>query len=137
MVETCTHVLGGAYTCVARVYVLHHVASPLPSTSCSPPLHILHPSPPHPSSLPFPPFPSSALQVDFITFLTMTEEDLKEIGVSTLGARRKCQIAISGVVCSIWIIEMLTSIPYATHTHKHTHTHTHTHTNTHTHTHTH
>lgn len=36
-------------------------------------------------------------EVDFATFLTMTEEDLKEIGVSTLGARRKLQIAISEI----------------------------------------
>lgn len=35
-------------------------------------------------------------QVDFETFLTMTESDLKEIGISTLGARRRLQIAISG-----------------------------------------
>ena len=33
MVETCTHVLGGAYTYVAHVYVLQHAASPLPFTS--------------------------------------------------------------------------------------------------------
>ena len=36
------------------------------------------------------------MQVDFETFQTMTENDLKEIGISTLGARRKLQIAISG-----------------------------------------
>lgn len=36
-------------------------------------------------------------EVDLATFLTMTEVDLKEVGVSTLGARRKLQIAISGV----------------------------------------
>ena len=35
-------------------------------------------------------------EIDFDTFLTMTEADLKEIGVNTLGARRKIQIAISG-----------------------------------------
>ncbi|KAL5479207.1 hypothetical protein EMCRGX_G022701 [Ephydatia muelleri] len=33
-------------------------------------------------------------EVDFETFLTMTEEDFKEIGVTTLGARRKLHIAI-------------------------------------------
>ncbi|KAL5479217.1 hypothetical protein EMCRGX_G022711 [Ephydatia muelleri] len=33
-------------------------------------------------------------EVDFETFLTMTEEDFKEIGVKTLGARRKLHIAI-------------------------------------------
>lgn len=36
-------------------------------------------------------------EVDLDTFLTMTEADLKEVGVTTLGARRKLQIAISGV----------------------------------------
>ncbi len=35
-------------------------------------------------------------ELDFETFLTMSESDLKEIGVNTLGARRKIQIAISG-----------------------------------------
>ena len=35
-------------------------------------------------------------EVDLDTFLTMTEADLKEVGVTTLGARRKLQIAISG-----------------------------------------
>lgn len=35
-------------------------------------------------------------EVDLSTFLTMSEPDLKEIGVNTLGARRKLQIAISG-----------------------------------------
>ena len=29
-------------------------------------------------------------------FLTMSEEDFKEVGVSTLGARRKLQIAAAG-----------------------------------------
>ena len=36
-------------------------------------------------------------EVDFDTLLTMTEEDFKEIGVTTLGARRKLQIAISEI----------------------------------------
>lgn len=33
-------------------------------------------------------------EVDFETFLTMSEDDLKEVGVSKLGARRKLQLAI-------------------------------------------
>ncbi len=37
-------------------------------------------------------------EVDLSTFLTMTEPDLKEIGVNTLGARRKLQIAIAGAI---------------------------------------
>lgn len=35
-------------------------------------------------------------QIDYQTFLTLSEEDLKEVGVSTFGARRKMLIAISG-----------------------------------------
>ena len=35
-------------------------------------------------------------EVDFDTFLTMSESDLKEMGINTVGARRKLQIAISG-----------------------------------------
>ena len=35
-------------------------------------------------------------EVDLDTFLTMSEADLKEVGITTLGARRKLQIAISG-----------------------------------------
>ena len=37
-------------------------------------------------------------EVDFDTFLTMSESDLKEMGINTVGARRKLQIAISGIV---------------------------------------
>ncbi len=41
-------------------------------------------------------------EVDLDTFLTMSEPDLKEVGVTTLGARRKLQIAISGLpACSV------------------------------------
>lgn len=36
------------------------------------------------------------LQIDFQTFLTLSDEDLKEVGVSTFGARRKMLLAISG-----------------------------------------
>ena len=75
-----------AYVCALYLTVL-------PSTSFTPPLHIVHPSPPHPSPLPSHPLhPPPPLQVDVSTFLTMTEEDLKEIGVSTLGVE----------VCSRW-----------------------------------
>lgn len=35
-------------------------------------------------------------QIDYQTFLTLSEEDLKEVGVSTFGARRKMLLAISG-----------------------------------------
>ena len=44
-------------------------------------------------------------EVDLATFLTMTEEDLKEVGVTTVGARRKLSLAISGVqhIVSIFI----------------------------------
>lgn len=35
-------------------------------------------------------------QIDYQTFLTLSEEDLKEVGVYTFGARRKMLMAISG-----------------------------------------
>uniref|UniRef100_A0A3B4C2W5 SAM domain-containing protein n=1 Tax=Pygocentrus nattereri TaxID=42514 RepID=A0A3B4C2W5_PYGNA len=37
----------------------------------------------------------SLYQIDYQTFLTLSEEDLKEVGVSTFGARRKMLLAIS------------------------------------------
>lgn len=39
---------------------------------------------------------SAHTQIDYQTFLTLSDEDLKEVGVSTFGARRKMLIAISG-----------------------------------------
>lgn len=39
---------------------------------------------------------SVPLQIDYQTFLTLSDEDLKEVGVSTFGARRKMLLAISG-----------------------------------------
>lgn len=36
-------------------------------------------------------------EIDLETFLTMSEDDLREIGISTLGSRRKLQIAISEI----------------------------------------
>ena len=36
------------------------------------------------------------LQIDLATFLTMTDNDLKELGITTFGARRKMLIAIAG-----------------------------------------
>jgi len=42
-------------------------------------------------------------EVELATFLTMTEPDLKEIGINTLGARRKLQIAISGQWVGQWV----------------------------------
>lgn len=39
---------------------------------------------------------SVSLQIDYQTFLTLSDEDLKEVGVSTFGARRKMLLAISG-----------------------------------------
>ncbi|MEQ2263236.1 Protein bicaudal C 1-A [Xenotaenia resolanae] len=34
-------------------------------------------------------------EIDYQTFLTLSDEDLKEVGVSTFGARRKMLLAIS------------------------------------------
>lgn len=39
---------------------------------------------------------SALLQIDYQTFLTLSDDDLKEVGVSTFGARRKMSLAISG-----------------------------------------
>ncbi len=39
---------------------------------------------------------SVPIQIDYQTFLTLSDEDLKEVGVSTFGARRKMLLAISG-----------------------------------------
>lgn len=39
---------------------------------------------------------SVLIQIDYQTFLTLSDEDLKEVGVSTFGARRKMLLAISG-----------------------------------------
>ncbi|XP_076861972.1 bicaudal C homolog 2 isoform X2 [Brachyhypopomus gauderio] len=39
-------------------------------------------------------------EIDFQTFLTLSEEDLKEVGVSTFGARRKMLLAVSDLTKS-------------------------------------
>lgn len=36
------------------------------------------------------------IQIDYQTFLTLSDEDLKEVGVFTFGARRKMLLAIAG-----------------------------------------
>lgn len=41
-------------------------------------------------------FDSIVFQIDYQTFLTLSDDDLKEVGVSTFGARRKMLLAISG-----------------------------------------
>lgn len=38
----------------------------------------------------------SVSQIDLQTFLTLTDQDLKELGITTFGARRKMLLAISG-----------------------------------------
>lgn len=43
---------------------------------------------------------SALIQIDYQTFLTLSDEDLKEVGVFTFGARRKMLLAIAG---KIWI----------------------------------
>jgi len=35
-------------------------------------------------------------QIDLTTFLTLTDDDLKELGIVTFGARRKMLLAIAG-----------------------------------------
>ncbi len=40
-----------------------------------------------------------SLKIDLSTFLTLTDHDLKELGISTFGARRKMLMAIAGRSC--------------------------------------
>ena len=39
---------------------------------------------------------SVCFQIDLQTFLTLTDNDLRELGISTFGARRKMLLAIAG-----------------------------------------
>ena len=41
-------------------------------------------------------WPCCSFQIDLQTFLTLTDQDLKELGITTFGARRKMLLAISG-----------------------------------------
>lgn len=45
---------------------------------------------------------SVLIQIDYQTFLTLSDDDLKEVGVSTFGARRKMLLAISGESLMSW-----------------------------------
>jgi len=44
-----------------------------------------------------------ANQIDLVTFLTLTDQDLKDLGISTFGARRKMLTAIAGQLLLIFI----------------------------------
>lgn len=51
-------------------------------------------------------------QIDLQTFLTLTDQDLKELGITTFGARRKMLLAISGEYkCSIHILKSEKLLP--------------------------
>lgn len=41
-------------------------------------------------------FDSITLQIDLATFLTLNDDDLKELGITTFGARRKMLLSIAG-----------------------------------------
>ena len=41
-------------------------------------------------------------QIDMASFLTLTDTDLKELGITTFGARRKMLLAIAGWSCCLW-----------------------------------
>ena len=41
-------------------------------------------------------------EIDLELFLTMSEEEFAEIGITTLGARRKLSIAIKGVLTKLF-----------------------------------
>lgn len=47
------------------------------------------------------------IQIDYQTFLTLSDDDLKEVGVSTFGARRKMLMAISGENLMYWLLDLL------------------------------
>ena len=125
------------------VYVLNHVASPLPSTPFTPPLHTLHPSRLHPSPLPStsspplhillpsPPHPSPLPSIPFSLPLHSPPRVLQvHFPVHDRGRSRRDwwgmkEAADSHLRCGVLHLdfEMPTSIPYATHTHTNTHTH--------------
>ena len=44
----------------------------------------------------------SLFKVDLPTFMTLTEEDLKELGINAFGARKKMLIKIQGELCLIF-----------------------------------
>ena len=44
-------------------------------------------------------------QIDLQTFLTLTDQDLKELGITTFGARRKMLLAISGMKQSLYPLQ--------------------------------
>lgn len=44
-------------------------------------------------------FSDTLFQIDLATFTTLNDQDLKEIGINTLGARKKMLVAIAGMRC--------------------------------------
>lgn len=47
------------------------------------------------------------LQIDLATFLTLTDDDLKELGIKTFGARRKMLLAIAGLLVAIVLAKLI------------------------------
>jgi protein bicaudal C len=47
------------------------------------------------------------VQVDLQTFLSLTDADLKELGITTFGPRRKMLLAIQGNKKDIWQLQLL------------------------------
>lgn len=43
-------------------------------------------------------------EIDWTTFKTLTENDLREIGVTALGARRKILLSIAGKIIFMYIL---------------------------------
>lgn len=51
------------------------------------------------------------LQIDLPTFLTLTDRDLRELGISTFGARKKMLLAIAGMrAILLGLIYFITSL---------------------------
>ena len=51
-------------------------------------------------------------QIDLPTFLTLTDQDLKELGITTFGARRKMLLAIAGELLRRGIVRCARLVSY-------------------------
>jgi protein bicaudal C len=50
-------------------------------------------------------------EIDLVTFLTLTEQDLKELGISTFGARRKMLNAITDINKRQTLLQVVPRLP--------------------------
>ena len=52
----------------------------------------------------------SSSQIDMATFLTLTDQDLRELGITTFGARRKMLLAIDGAPRDVTIASLFNCV---------------------------